>query len=105
MANEIRRHDIDESNVVLRGLTIVGQGGNNGIVITAGPSLTVENCVVNNFTGGTVWNPSIPAYQFLPGAGSGIHINTAATATSLEQRYETIPRAYGSTVGKDHGIM
>ena len=37
-------------NVVLRGLTINGQGGNNGINMTAGNSLTVENCVISNVT-------------------------------------------------------
>ena len=37
-------------NVVLRGLTINGQGGNNGISMTAGNSLTVENCVISNVT-------------------------------------------------------
>ena len=35
-------------NVVLRGLTINGQGGNNGINMTAGNSLTIENCVISN---------------------------------------------------------
>ena len=35
-------------NVVLRGLTINGQGGNNGIFMTAGNRLTVENCVISN---------------------------------------------------------
>jgi Right handed beta helix region len=37
-------------NVVLRGLTINGQGGNAGINMTAGNSLTVENCVISNLT-------------------------------------------------------
>jgi len=37
-------------NVVLRGLSINGQGGNNGINMTAGNSLTVENCVISNVT-------------------------------------------------------
>ena len=37
-------------NVVLRGLSINGQGGNNGINMTAGNSLTVENCVISNLT-------------------------------------------------------
>jgi len=37
-------------NVVLRGLTINGQGGNNGIYMTAGNRLTVENCVISNLT-------------------------------------------------------
>jgi Right handed beta helix region len=37
-------------NVVLRGLNINGQGGNNGINMTAGNRLTVENCVISNLT-------------------------------------------------------
>ena len=37
-------------NVVLRGLSINGQGGNNGINMTAGNSLTIENCVISNLT-------------------------------------------------------
>jgi len=36
--------------VVLRGLSINGQGGNNGISMTAGNRLTVENCVISNLT-------------------------------------------------------
>jgi hypothetical protein len=35
-------------NVVLRGLNINGQGGGNGIIMTAGNKLTVENCVISN---------------------------------------------------------
>lgn len=35
-------------NVVLRGIAINGQGGNNGIVMTADSKLTIENCVVAN---------------------------------------------------------
>ncbi len=37
-------------NVVLRGISINSQGGNNGINMTAGASLTVENCVITNFS-------------------------------------------------------
>jgi Right handed beta helix region len=37
-------------NVVLRGLSINGQGGNYGIIMTAGSKLTVENCVIANLT-------------------------------------------------------
>ena len=36
--------------VVLRGLTITGQGGTYGIRMTDGASLSVENCVVANFS-------------------------------------------------------
>ena len=48
-------------NVVLRGLSINGQGGNNGINMTAGNRLTVENCVISNLS------------------QSGILVNAAAT--------------------------
>ena len=48
-------------NVVLRGLSINGQGGNSGIYMTAGNRLTVENCVISNLG------------QY------GISVNTAAT--------------------------
>jgi len=48
-------------NVVLRGLSINGQGGNNGISMTAGNRLTVENCVISNL------------------GGSGILVNAVAT--------------------------
>ena len=48
-------------NVVLRGLSINGQGGNNGISMTAGNRLTVENCVISNLS------------------GAGILVNAAAT--------------------------
>ena len=37
-------------NVVLRGLTINGQGGDNGISMTAGNSVTIENCVISNLS-------------------------------------------------------
>jgi hypothetical protein len=37
-----------DANVVLRGLSINGQGGLNGILMVAGNKLTVENCVVSN---------------------------------------------------------
>jgi len=39
-------------NVVLRGLAITGQGGTYGIHMTGGARLSVENCVVANFSSG-----------------------------------------------------
>ena len=36
--------------VTLRGLTINGQGGSNGIVVTSGADVNVEQCVVTNMT-------------------------------------------------------
>jgi len=38
-------------SVVLRGLTINGQGGYNGVNMTTGKKLTVENCVISNLAG------------------------------------------------------
>ena len=48
-------------NVVLRGLTINGQGGDFGIHMTAGSMLSIENCVISNFP-----------------TGIGIYVNTTA---------------------------
>src|SRR5215471_14837817 len=36
--------------VNLRGLTLVGAGGTNGITFTAGGALNIQNCVVRGFT-------------------------------------------------------
>jgi Right handed beta helix region len=38
-------------NVVLRGLTINGQGGKDGINMSAGNRLTIENCAISNLGG------------------------------------------------------
>ncbi len=39
------------TNVVLRGLTINGQGGDNGIWMNSSGNLSIENCVISNFWG------------------------------------------------------
>jgi Right handed beta helix region len=62
-------------NVVLSGLTINGQGGNDGINMAAGNSLTVENCVISNLT------------------QNGINVNTAATVRVTD----TVVRDNGSS--------
>jgi len=36
-------------NVVLRGLTITGQGGDYGVYMANGAMLSIENCVISNF--------------------------------------------------------
>jgi hypothetical protein len=41
-------------NVILRGLNINGIGGVNGVSMTNGASLTIENCVISNFSGSGV---------------------------------------------------
>lgn len=42
-------------NVVFRGITINGQGGNIGILMTAGNRLTVDNCIISNLTQAGIW--------------------------------------------------
>ena len=51
-------------NVVLRGLTINGQGGASGVLMSAGSKLSIENCVISNFNG---------TLQI------GVYVHTAAT--------------------------
>jgi len=47
--------------VTLRGLNINGVGAQNGVVMTNGARLSIENCVISNF-----------------GSGAGVLVNTAA---------------------------
>ena len=56
-------------NVVLRGLTINGQGGTAGVSMTAGSKLSIENCVISNFNG---------ANQ------NGVLVDTAATVRIVD---------------------
>jgi hypothetical protein len=96
-------------NVVLRGLTFNGQGGNFGVNMTNGTRLSIENCVFAGFTGGAAINvqtaatvrvintlardggngvyldagaaASISGSQFVGNSGSGIFVNAGASAT------------------------
>ena len=38
-------------NVIMRGLSINSQGGNNGILMSGNSNLSIENCVIANFSG------------------------------------------------------
>jgi Right handed beta helix region len=75
-------------NVVLRGLTINGQGGNKGISMTAGNSLTVENCVIANMiyyginvSGITTVNVTDSIVRRNPYAGINLENGVKATIT------------------------
>ena len=54
-------------NVTLRGLNINATGGANGVNMTNGSRLSVENCVISNFT-----------------SGAGVFVNTAATVRIID---------------------
>jgi hypothetical protein len=51
-ANGVTVNTPSGSDVVLRGLTIRGKGGENGIFATGSTKLTIENCVIQNFNSG-----------------------------------------------------
>ena len=75
-------------NVVLRGLTINGQGGLNGIIMTAGAILSVENCVIANMgASGIVVNTGTDAIVRVTDTtirdilGPGISLQDGAHAT------------------------
>jgi len=55
--------------VTLRNLNINGIGATNGVVMTAGAQLSIENCVVSNFSAG---------------GGKGVSVETAATVRIVD---------------------
>ncbi len=86
-------------SIVLRGLTINGLGGASGVSMTNGSKLSVENCVISNFT-----------------SGQGVDISTAATVRIVDSLFRDnstgISVRYGATadisntklVGNAYGI-
>jgi hypothetical protein len=59
-------------SIVLRGLTVDGLGtGSNGIVFNSGGSLTITNCLVQNFVGSSA------------SAGSGIYLHPISTSPTI----------------------
>lgn len=88
-------------NVVLRGLSITGFGGSNGIAMTAGAKLSIENCVVAGFrsTGVVVTTPAkIRIYDSLirdHGAG-GVRLSAGATADIARSKF--LGNAYGGVI-------
>lgn len=55
--------------VVLRGLTINNQGGNNGVVFNTGAALYVESCTIRGFSLATMAN-----LRFAPGGASKLFV-------------------------------
>src|SRR5688572_17510214 len=70
--------------VVLRNLNINGVGGAKGVEMTAGDALTVESCVLSNFTnsGVYVWTDGVPALRIhqIVARGNGAGIQTGGVA-------------------------
>jgi hypothetical protein len=87
--------------VILRGLTINNQGGNNGIVFNSGAALYVESCTIRGFSIGGMANLKFaPAGasklfvkdSYIRGGQAGINLvngTTAASATIDNTRIES----------------
>ena len=72
--------------VVLRGLTINGQGGNNGIFMTNGGKLSVENCVISNLANDGILvigsaTVRVTDTMIRDNGGSGLEIQNGPRAT------------------------
>ena len=85
-------------NVVLRGLTINGQGGNNGIYMSAGSMLSVENCAISNFPTSVGINVSSPAKvrifdTIVRNIGFGIYLMDGPVATISRSTF--VDNSYG----------
>jgi len=81
-------------DVVLRGLTLTGQGGDYGIHMTAGNSLTIEDCVVSGFSGAARHGARIAAAagvritrSVFRGNDYGVELNAGATAAIAESSF------------------
>ena len=77
-------------NVVLRGLTITGQGGNYGVRMTNGTKLAVENCVISNFLSpgqfGVLVSTAAGVYiadTLFRDNYNGIYLSSGATGTAV----------------------
>jgi len=72
--------------VTLRNLNINGVGATNGVVMTAGSQLSIENCVISNFS---------------LGGGKGVSVTTAATVRIVDslvrENFHGVYLANGST--------
>jgi hypothetical protein len=72
-------------NVTLRGLNINSVGATNGVVMTNGAKLSIENCVISNFTGGygvQVTNPAVVRIvdTLIRDGQTGVHLENGASA-------------------------
>lgn len=77
--------------VLLRGLTINSMGATHGIRMTAGTSLSVENCVVNGFTSGSGLSVESASQvkvidSLFQGNDTGAHFSAGATVTVSNTR-------------------
>jgi hypothetical protein len=73
-------------NVTIRGLNINGTGGDSGVVMIDGNTLSIENCVISNFPVGSGVDVSTAANvrivdSLIRDSGTGVYLRGGATAT------------------------
>ena len=92
----IKINTVPTAAVVLRGLTVDGGGvGQNGIVFYAGGSLTISNCVVQNFAG----NSNGAGNGILLWPNSGSQIVTITNTTVSDNQYIGLSYLPGGSAG------
>jgi hypothetical protein len=92
--------------VNLRGLTVVGAGGNNGITFTSGTVLNIQNCVIRGFTGvGLALFPAASANinvsnTIVSGnSGAGVALQPSGAGTTVTASFEQVQAIHNSDNG------
>jgi len=91
--------------VVLRGLSINGQGGFRGIVFQAGERLRVENCVVSGMTNAGIWHDAANGEMIVldsitrDNGGAGIFANGDSVSVVLDHVRSEHNQADGFALG------
>ena len=82
-------------NVTLRGLNINGVGGSNGVLMSNGAKLSIENCVISNFlgTGVLVTTPAVVRIvdTIIRDGNTGAHFEGGATAVISNSKVSGFP--------------
>jgi parallel beta-helix repeat protein len=86
------------ANVILRGLNINGIGAVNGVHMTLGSSLSIENCVISNFANNGIWVQSTSRVRIsdsvIRGNGNdGIALEAGATGSVVRTKANANGRA------------
>jgi hypothetical protein len=96
--------------VNLRGLTLVGAGGTNGVTFTSGAALNIQNCVIRGFSSPTgnglnlvpTDNADINVSDtFVSGNGEGIVLRPKGTNLTVTASFERVQAIHNSTYGFD----
>jgi hypothetical protein len=83
--------------IYLQGLLLDGAGaGANGIVFGTGQSLTIENCVIRNFTGDGI--------EIFPTGASGFSISNTTASDNGARGIYVAPHGSGSVQGAITGV-